>query len=246
MEKQTRNIFYIGISDWKEECQRSLLHFLGERKPLEIYKQTKLFACENGFIQLYFSLLPTSFEQEIKKKRGRKKWFDRLIRTLAHAEGLADIKGDEDVLFSERLSLLLEKEQEIPNRLFKVRLKEIKERLPLTHINISLPDECGPSAAEKVIELLDPYLSNVNFVTFVGEENQTSWLIEDYLYEEYGIVMSYGKRPEKNALWIDYAGKERPLLCNYARENGIYCLNSGEVLNFLDTTVKNGYNTKVN
>lgn len=241
MEKQTKNIYYIGIETQKESCPKKKAG-----KSLAVYKHTKPFDFKNGSVRLYFSLLPASFCQEVKKKRLRKRWFDRLERSLACVKEAADTGGSCEILFAESICQALERKQEIPEELYKVRLKEIKSRRSFVHINISLPDECGPSMAEGMIELLEPYLPSINFVTFVGAETRNSWLIEDYLYEEYGIVMSYGKRPEKNALWIDYAEKGSTLLTNYARENGIYCLNGGEVLNFLDTTVKNGYNTKVN
>ena len=70
-------------------------------------------------------------------------------------------------------------------------------------MNLSLPEECGGETVEEAVRLLSPYLSRINSLVMVGEESESAWQIEDYLYDEYGIVTSYARRPEKMPFgWI--------------------------------------------
>ena len=101
-------------------------------------------------------------------------------------------------------------------------------------------------AVMRLITIAEPYLQRINYALFVGEKDAGAEMLEDYLYEEYGIIMTYGKYPVSNTVWIDLGDAENRKLSKYAKENGICHINRTEVLKFLDTAAKNGYNTKVN
>lgn len=238
-----KSLYYIGIeSESSDQRHRAGVR----RQPIAIYKHVRLLPFENGSICLYHSLLPSFFEEEIKKKRWRKKWMMRLEEAEEYAKEKLDIHFSWETVFSEKLCFLMGKDSEIPLYLFAVGLKRLKERQPFAHISISLPEECGYAAAENMVELLQPYLSKINYVIFVGEESESAAWVEDYLYGEYGIVMSYDKWPQRNTVWLDLGEKRAPVLEKFAADNGICHLSRGEMLKFLDTIVKNEYNTKIN
>ena len=81
--------------------------------------------------------------------------------------------------------------------------------------------------AESVKSLLWPYLSRMNSIIFVGKETRAAQDLEDFFYEEYGIVTEYGDSEKEDALYLNFSQQR-------------------EMLKFLDTAVKTGYNTGVN
>lgn len=238
-----KTLYYIGIeSEGVKERHKGR-----ERKhPIAIYRHIRHLSLENGSICLYHSLLPTFFEEEMQKKRWRKKWLMRLEEAERFAREKLNARLPEEIVFSQRLGDLMGSEREIPLFLFAAGLKRLKNSRSFAHISISLPEECSPITAESMVELLHPYLSKINYVVFVGEETENSVWVEDYLYEEYGIVMSYGKRPEKNTVWLDLEEKRASAMEEFAVSNGICRLGRKEILKFLDTMIKSEYNTKIN
>ena len=170
----------------------------------------------------------------------------RLLEAQGFAGEKLNVQLPEETVFSEKLCDLMGEERELPLFLFSAGLKRLKERQSFAHISISLPEECGPVAVDNIVGLLKPYLSRINYVVFVGKESENAAWVEEYLYGEYGIVMSYGKRPEKNTVWLDLGEKKSAAVEEFAHSNGIYHLCREEMLKFLDTMVKNGYNTKIN
>lgn len=134
----------------------------------------------------------------------------------------------------------------LTDRLYEILLYQERKQSKEPVINLSLPMEGGERDTDRLITIVEPYLSKINLVVLVGEENNETQRLEDYLYDEYGIVTTYEKYPKRNTLWIDMEDAQKQILLNYAKENGICHINSAEVLKFLDTAAKNGYNTKVN
>lgn len=95
-------------------------------------------------------------------------------------------------------------------------------------LDIVLPPESRTGVMDTLIHLLNPYLARINTISVVGEEEGLFAELEDYFYGEYGIVVNRAKRAGKNGFILNlWSGAE-------------------ETLKFLDTMVKNGYNTKVN
>ena len=233
MEKQVQSIFYVDITH--AELNK-------EKKQLPIYKQTRLFTYEDDALQIYFCHLPRKL---LEKKTFRKKngWLYKLDDAIGRAKVLMEHEDEEMILFSRELSERLGMRRMLPILLYALCLKQSRQMKDT--VSLTLPREGGFMLGEKLLWLLKPYLSRMNNVVFAGEESQATNEIEAYLYEEYGILSSYSKKPQKNTVWIDFGEKQDVSLARYATENGIYQLNDTEVLKFLDTIIKNGYNTEV-
>lgn len=251
MDKHIKKIYYITMAESEEGRERKrnaplAVYQCGCRPPfMESSAALRRKCAADSELQLYFSLLPGSFIKDMEKPRKKKKWMQKLMTAITFIRESMDCKP-EDIIFSDRLFPVSGGKCELPEELFAAYLYDSRERYSFKHMNITLPADCGLLTAESVIRLLNPYLSQINTVTFAGEETESTWMVEDYLYEEYGITAAYKRRPEKDTVWLDFDNKETEYLISYAFENGIYRISRSEVLKFLDTTVKSGYNTKVN
>lgn len=247
MEKRVKSIYYVGIEEEKR---------MPEKGKLSVYRQVRTLPFEGGLLQIYFSFLPIQAVTPIeghffKRKRNlrmRQLQWSQLEEAITFVQGLPKWDGEDDVIFSERLQRELNRSQDLPLELYAVCLKKVKtdKKSDLSTVSLSFPDDCGEITVEGVRRLLLPYLPRMNVVIYVGEESEATRQLEVFLYEEYGILLSYEKKPHQDAVWIDLREKAGESLNRYAIENKIYHLNSAEVWKFLDTTVKNGYNTKVN
>lgn len=247
-----KKIFYLTIMESEEGYKRP-----GRKEPLSVCRCGRGYGFLTGpeaygkrrnqaaALQIYFAFLPVCLMEEMKKKRLRKRWIRRISEAMQFAQQYLGIRG-EDIIFSCRLCALFEREQSLPWELYAVCLRTCRQEDGFSCVNLSLPEECGEERLEEAARILTPYLPRINALVMVGEESESAWRIEDYLYDEYGIVTSYAKRPERDAPWLDLSGQPRPLLAAFASGNRIFHINESEVLNFLDTAVKSGYNTKVN
>lgn len=243
MEMQIKNIYYITTGALPERQEsgkpRHRFRFLKKENMLPVYKCSRsyLYAggrpsaagnpAATGGVEIYFSILPENIETELKKAHRRKKWLGRLAAAMDYAEEVLGCTGADDILFSERLCRMFEKQQTMPFELYGVLLWTGRKQGGFWKLNITLPEDCGFIVSESIISLLEPYLARVNTVTFSGKETEGTLVLEDYLYNEYGIVADYGKDGNGDTVRLNFAdGKE--------------------ILKLLDTTVKSGYNTKVN
>lgn len=118
-------------------------------------------------------------------------------------------------------------------------------------------------------ELLAPYFSRINHVNVISDSPQAYEEFTEYIYEEYGIPTSNAPRLSKKSgrdgrtvildgkkddripwsafptgsVYVDFwSGEEKKKLLEKFRRDVRYL----SVVKFLDTTVKNGYNTIVN
>lgn len=237
---------------------------------LTVCKLARPLSYAQGSLQIYFCLLPDFLLEDLlqgvgtgKKrwstKRRKKKWYAVTGNAIKVAKadlqgGRFDymvIEGPARGIFdlqnrAEEAAELHFADKDLPEELFAVCLWEAQKNRVVDSISISLPKECGTLAVEQVIALTKPYLSRINSAALVGEESEAANVLENYLYDEYGIPVSYEKYPLKNTIWIDLEEHQNTIYEKYVNENGIYHLNKAEVMKFLDTTAKNGYNTKVN
>lgn len=115
---------------------------------------------------------------------------------------------------------------------------------PFDKICITLAAEGGEYGLSQVIELINPYLPRTRQVFFKGEDSPVCEMLEDYLYDQFGIIMTRTDVPPSDIPWLDM--EETDLPAGKAPLDGQRHINSLETLKFLDTAVKNGYNTKVN
>ena len=188
---------------------------------------------------------------EAKNKKQLQERREKLLvlsQTIEKAQNLLYLYDNENVVYGKELSHLLKERHPKPIVLYAVCLKLAREKKKGKNekvLTLSLPDDCGWLMEEDIIRLLTPYLSRINAVAFLCERTDCTERISDYLFEEYGILTSYESRPVKETVWIDFGEQKKRQLVRYAAENGIYHLNDEEVVKFLDTTVKNGYNTEV-
>ncbi len=251
MDRHVKKIYYITMAENEENSGRK------RKEPLAVYQcghklpfigssaALRRKCAADSEVQLYFSLLPYRFIKDMEKNRKKKKWMQKITAAITFVRENVDCRT-EDIIFSNRLFSVFGGKCELPEEVFAACLYAEKKKSSFEHMNITLPADCGLLTEECVIRLLKPYLSQINMVTFVGEETESTWMVEDYLYGEYGITAAYKRRPEKGTVWLDFAEEETEQFVSYAFENGIYRISRSEVLKFLDTTVKSGYNTKVN
>lgn len=116
---------------------------------------------------------------------------------------------------------------------------------PFERVAVSLPEE-GEYEAEEAAWLLYPYLSRVRGVSILGKQSRGREALREFLQDEFGLVPSYEKRSSKGELWLDLR-EEMAAGWAFLSENGKGSyVSRGAALNFLDTAVKNGYNTGVN
>lgn len=232
-------------------------------KELPIYQAVREFSYDGGCLRVYFGHVPRqlleqkSWWQKLRHRKMRKRktcrrkaqwpknsWQEWLSQMLIKARELLPIQDAEDILFSRELLSYVGNENRIPEVCYSVLLRQLKE-IP-QRVSITIPEDAPSLLGEQICRLLNPYLSKVNYVVFIGERLGQSLWAEQYFFEEYGILSSFEKKPAKNSLWLDFEKEAAGAHKRYASENGIYHLSEAEVLKFLDTITKNGYNTKVN
>lgn len=245
MEKRTEYLFYIGIG--QKELIKTVLAFpSGQMVVYSYFLPEALVLNSQG-------RLP--WRRKRKSKHQTKKIFILLKEAVESVrEELAEGRITY-VYMTEAVSQRLKGEQglwrgsdeeALLDRLYEVCLYQKRQICKETALSLSLEAECGELAIMRLLAIIRPYLSRINHVVFVGEEDTGTQMLEDYLYDEYGIVMTYDRFPARNTIWIDLRDRENQKLSKYAKERGICHINRAEVLKFLDTAVKNGYNTKVN
>lgn len=252
-------IYYLGIEEKKKQNQEAgrerfflrelRWRFKQKKEAFPIMKLKEALRYEGGEVQVFFCLLPSWEEGKHRKKLLQK----RFLLTLEKMRTIKEHNLYEDMIMDHALRQIFgitKTAMQLPLALYGVCVREQRRKTKTTlqkdRISLSLPEDGGQLLTDNVLEILEPYLPRINEVIYVGEESEQSIRIEDYLLEEYGIVVSYSAKPRKNTMWIDLQEKKDEKIERYVSENGVYHLNSIEVRKFLDTTVKNGYNTKVN
>ena len=254
MEKQTEYLFYVGIKTKDDNEKTASVD--GTKVVLPFY---------GGKLVVYSIFLPGVWVMPIKKgfrwqrRHREKKRAERLhgiigkavhkVRQELEGERITYCQASHEIAkyLPPELAFWQESDGDaLADRLYEVYLYRQRQANKAPVFSISLPEECGELMVMRLLTVMKPYLSRINEVLFVGTEDAGAQMLEDYLYDEYGIVMGYGRYPLKNAIWINFEQKQKQKLYKYAKENEICHINGAEVLKFLDTAAKNGYNTKVN
>lgn len=239
MEKEEKNIFYMEIEEGAWGKKRELLaHGLPIRKvgrsfPYLFWNRRAV----TGSLQIYFTFLP---EYE-KKLWGKHSWKSEMAeKLLANAAAKANgAYGCREELLGPRLG---RRDEELPMELWAVCL--YRQR-PFDRICISLPEE-GENMVWQTLELLRPYLPKMRRASFFGGESENGRMLKDVIAEEFGLVLTDGGKPGADTVWLDFRWEEGQNSGNAKASPPGKCVNRNLVWNFLDTTVKNGYNTKVN
>lgn len=258
MEKESRAVYYVTTGEGK----------LKIREKLPVYHCDRTLSYPGGEIHVFFSFLPDGLEEEFRKKRKRRKREQQLLEAMERVTGW--MNGTTEILFSDNLCRLFDREQSASDELYAAWLFQKLKGRSAPHFSLELPEEYGFLMREKVLFLLQPYLKRINRITFIvrrsmkiGDaenmsatemvaargaektavlraakemaaeetgafvtENEVTEELADYFYEEYGILSGYAEKPEAGSFYLKLS-------------------NDAEILNFLDTAVKSGYNTKV-
>lgn len=190
---------------------------------------------ETGRVRIFYSLLPEYSRKSLftGKPKGWKREAAQAL--VAGARQRAAREGDcrEEILVPE----LADGFEGLPPELLAVGLFQCR---PFDRLAISLSQEAGQEEGELARELLCPYLARMRQVVFVGKESRASRRLEEYLSYEFGIIMISAQKAPGDMPWLDLDGmaKRSPRARNHINQAGM--------LKFLDTAVKNGYNTDVN
>ena len=226
MEKESRTVYYVTTG--KET--------ISERKSLPVYHCDRTLPYPGGEIHIFSSTLPDGLEEEFKKKRKKKKREQQLLEAMERALELTD--ENVEILFSDNLCRIFNREQSVSDELYAAWLFQKLKGRTAPHFSLELPGEYGFLMREKVLFLLQPYLKRINRITFIKRRSVAEEAIipgmgtgimdelADYFYGEYGILSGQAEEPEVGSFYLKLS-------------------NDAQMLNFLDTTVKSGYNTKV-
>jgi len=195
-----------------------------------------------GRLQIYHALLPEYCGKTFftgKPKQWKK---ETAVRLLGEVKERAMARWDcREQLCAPELG---GKEDEIPQELWAVCLYRCR---PFDRIYISLEEENGEYGLRQALRLLFPYLFRMRQAIYVGEEGNVSSMLESWLYEEFGIIMMRTDSVSRDFPWLDLREeKTEGNGLEVAGTNDDRHINRREALKFLDTAVKNGYNTKVN
>ena len=240
MENVCKKIFYMGI----EHGECLLREQKVEKTGLPIRKLERdfpyLIGEGKGRLRIYFSLLPEYPGRSFwgrKPRMWKKKKLLELLRRTEEA-GTDVLEWTEQIVCPK----LAESETQLPIELWAAC---IYAQRPFNKICISFSEEAGEADGWQAIELIMPYLPRIRQVFYYGERNRAFEVLEACLYEEYGMIMADAWQKNEGTLWIDFAGAGHGEADESAAAGYKY-LNYFEILKFLDTSVKNSYNTEVN
>lgn len=254
MRKEEKNIFYIGIAEGKSAGKRDLLReglpirTLG-RKFSYLYWERKNVTVS---LQVDYALLP----QKEKKLWWEREWRPEIVEKLL--EKTAENAARQCNFPEQAITPLLGRDRsELPIELMAVCLYRYK---PFDRVCLSLPEE-GERFVDQALWLLRPYLPRIRKAVICGGANENGELIRDELYEEFGIVLTDVPKPEPGMVWLDLRDGVEPERMDEEAgpraDRGLdimdkgasfkqKCVNVSQAWKFLDTAVKNGYNTEVN
>ena len=239
MEKEEKNIFYMGIEEGGCGKRRELfaqglpIRKVGRSFPYLFWDKRTV----TGSLQVYFTFLP----QYEKRFWGQRIWKAEVAEKL-----LADAAEKANGKYGCREGILCPqlggKDDGLPMELWAVCLYQQR---PFDRICLSLPED-GEHFAHKALELLRPYLSRMRRASFFGIESENSHMVKEAVSKEFGLIFMDEGKPGTDTVWLDLRQGEEQDFENAKVSPSKRCVNGNLIWKFLDTTVKNGYNTKVN
>ena len=238
------NLFYAGIL--KQACPDDRKKLMKKGLPIQKLEQDFPYLLgegrsAGGKLQIYYALLPEYSGKTLWKGRP-KKWKRQNAEQLAEQameRAFQELECREQIVFPETDCDF----RQIPVELLAACLYRYR---PFNRICISFPEDEMRGCAEQVIRLITPYLPRMRQVMLVGDAKEEDEILENYLYEEFGIVMMRGRRAPSHMLWLNLGGERYDGILSSMESCALQCVYPGGALKFLDTVVKNGYNTKVN
>lgn len=247
METDYKKLFYVGIAYGAYSQKGKKLKKTG----LPVKKLEKEFSYLLGEgrmavkkMCIYYALFPQYSGKALITGKP-KNWKLQVVRQL-----LEEVQLKAERAFDCREQLLA---QELSGNTLQVPQELIAACLyrqrPFDKICITLPDEGGEREMEQLEELLVPYLPRIRQVVFKGNESSLSNWLEEYLYDEFGIVMIRAQGGLEDMPWLNLGEdvtEERSQVHLEMKKALKRCVSPALALKFLDTAVKNGYNTDVN
>lgn len=198
-----------------------------------LYGQGRAFA---GRLSLSYGLLPQYMGRTFLTGKSRSWKREAVERIVEKTWQQAQEKGSRQLILTPELG---GSPDQIPPELLAVCLYRFR---PFDKLGISLPEDGGEYGMEQALELITPYLPRMRQVALVGGDGPVAEKLERFLYEEFGIIMTKSKRIPSGYLFLDLGGEEQEADRAFFSGNSGR-ISRGEALKFLDTTVKNGYNT---
>lgn len=223
MAEKTKSLLYFSFQE-KEYLKRNRW----EKYRVPVFRVARKGKTQEGRLQYFYVPVPEYYigrnEHRRLRKNTAKEWpAPKLYEYLRAAVEV--VRPDDYYVHPGIRDLLGSKEDGAPPLVLMEAM--MSERLRSENIDILLPAERYHGVTDVLLHLLKPYLPRINSIAIIGGEAFFEEL-EEYFYEEYGIIVVQARRPQKDSAVIDFWPGER------------------EAVNFLDTIVKNGYNTKVN
>lgn len=246
METSYKKIFYAGIS-YKEYPQKGQKL---KKTGLPLKKLNREFPYllggrrKTGKLKIYFSLLPEYAGKTLlggKPRLWKPEQAERLIYE-AGEKASAD-QGCREQIIAADFRGYCGYTEPLPLELWAVCLYQQR---PFDSICVSFPKEAGEGELWRLAELMGPYFPRMKRVACKGPASSLSDQLEDYLYGEFGIVMTGIENLPAGTLCIDFGQEESSGEISRPDHKKVKYINHFETLKFLDTAVKNGYNTKVN
>ena len=239
MEKEEKNILYATLAEGEQGRKKDLL-----QGGLSIKKSGRKFPylywdrrTVTAGLWVYSAFLP-QFE---KRLFGERKWEPETAEKILGKT--AERAASQWRCYEQILSPALTGNREgLPVEVMAVCLYRYR---PFDKICLSLPEEQDYNT-EQVMWLLRPYLSRNRKAVIWGPESENEYRIREELYQEFGLVLSGGGKPEPEMVWLDLREEEERKAEKETGNLRVKYVNRSQAWNFLDTTVKNGYNTEVN
>lgn len=239
MEKEENSIFYMGIEEGGCGKRRELLtcglpiRRVGRSFPYLFWDRRTV----TGSLQVYFTFLP----QYEKRFWGQRVWKAEMAEKL-----LSDAAEKTNRKYGCREGILCPQlgggDETLPIELWAVCLHQQR---PFDRICLSLPED-GEHFARQALELLRPYLPRMRRASFFGAESENGRMVKEAVSKEFGLIFMDEGKPDPDTVWLDLRQEEKQNFENVKVSQPRRCVNGNLVWKFLDTTVKNGYNTKVN
>lgn len=248
MEKEERNIFYMAIVEGGRGKKRDL--FDGGLPVKRVGRSFPYLSWQGRTVtsglRIYFALMPQYEKRLFGERAWRAKTADRILgKTMDKAE---QAYGCREWIWAP--GLLAEK-GELPVELWAACLYMQR---PFDRICLSMQED-GEYYGEQAFWLIRPYLPRMKMAYYYGAESENSFRMKEALADEFGLILTEVSRPDPGIVWLDLRrGAVKEEMTSENREQGkdktakkqTKYVNENLVWNFLDTTVKNGYNTEVN
>lgn len=260
MEKKIVQIFYLGIA----QDEKYIGGYKSKKAGLPIRELKHGPEYPGGCLKISYALLP-QYQSRSLFKGKTKRWHERtkmalLQRTLEKVAqtlpGAVCIISGEMIMNKKPGRFGSVSAEEMPAMPLAEPLPELTAAhlhsyAPFEKVGVVFSKEGGSFEAREMILLLAPYLRRIRQVVLVGEEGPAAEMFSEYLYYEYGLLPErYPAMPEEytekksGMIWVEAAERKEEIEKLPTTGKAFGRINRQETLKFLDTVIKNGYNTE--